>query len=579
MVIEMVLKNNMNSVKSILVAVICVFSFIIELKAQDLDQISFKKGLTMSGGLNFNNTFYSGSDSLIKRDPYQLMLSGNVNFNLWGVDMPFSFAYTNSSKSYTQPFNKFQLAPKYKWAKLYLIDASMNFSQYTLAGHNFRGVGMELTPGNWYIGAMYGRLVKAVEYDPMEDNLDDVAYKRMGHGLKVGYTMANTDANITYFSAKDEKNSLEYEVPAEADLHPQRNTAVSAYLRQAFLKYFYVQAEYAFSVYNSEIRNESGDTAMTSNFIDKLFDKKGNDRYVDAVSASIGYQGPIWGLALCYERVAPDYQTLGGYYFTNDLENYSVAPNVKLFQGKLSLAGKLGFEYNNLNNQRADDTRRIVTSANASFSSGKAWTASLSYSNFSTYTKYKKTAYPYYSDDLDSLNFYQVTQSYNAMVGYSFGKETLMHSIALNSSYQKGNSEKEDVTMAMSDIVSGSLSYSENFVPISLTWGTFVSANYADAGGMKSLYWGPGVNCTKGFLKNKLNSSLSCAYNLNDVDGKKTSSLLNSSLSLQYLLDGIDKKFGNHSLTASANMTNRFRTSATNKGYEFLATLNYGIAF
>ena len=572
-------RKNMNSIKSFLLAGLCVILFSLEGMAQDLDQISFKKGLTMSGGLNVNNTFYSGSDSLIKRDPYQLILNGNVNFNLWGVDMPFSFSYTNSSKSYTQPFNKFQLAPKYKWVKLYLLDASMNFSQYTLAGHNFRGVGMELTPGNWYIGAMYGRLLTAVEYDPIEDNVQDVAYKRMGYGMKVGYTLPSTDVNVTYFSAKDDENSLEYMVPAEADLHPQRNTAVSAYLRQAFLKYFYVQAEYAFSVYNSEIRNESGDTAKTSNFIDKVFNKKGNDRYVDAVSASVGYQGPVWGLALCYERVAPDYQTLGGYYFTNDLENYSIAPNVKLFQGKLSLSGKLGFEYNNLNNQRADDTRRIVSSANASFSSGKAWTASLSYSNFSTYTKYKKTAYPYYTDDLDSLNFYQVTQSYNAMVGYAFGSETLTHSISLNSAYQKGNSEKEDVRMNMSDIVSGSLSYSESFVPVAFTWAAFAAVNYADAGGMESLYWGPGLNCSKGFLKNKLNTSLSCAYNRNRVNGKDASSLLNSSLSLQYLLDAIDKKFGNHSLSASANMTNRFRTSASNKGYEFLATLNYGITF
>ena len=571
----------MNSIKNVLLTGLCSVALISGATAQDLDQISYKKGLTMSGGFNFNNTFYTGSDSLIKRDPYQLMLSGNVNFNIWGVDVPFSFSYTNSSKSYTQPFNKFQLAPKYKWVKLYLMDASLNFSQYTLAGHNFRGVGIELTPGNWYVGAMYGRLLKAVEYDPLEDNLYDVAYKRMGHGLKVGYTSEGTDVNATYFSAKDDENSLEYEVPAEADLHPRRNTAVSAYLRQAFLKYFFVQAEYAFSVYNSEIRNESGDTAKTSNFIDKLFNKKGNDRYVDALSASVGYQGPVWGLSFCYERVAPDYQTLGGYYFTNDLENYSLAPNVRFLQGRLTLAGKFGLEYNNLNNQRADNTRRIVTSANASFSSGEAWTASLSYSNFSTYTKYKKTAYPYYSDDLDSLNFYQVTQSYNAMVGYTFGKEkeTLVHAVSLNSAYQKGNSEKEDVRLSMSDVVSASLSYSESFVPIALTWGAYFSANYADAGNYESLYWGPGVNCGKGFFKNKLNTSLSCAYNLNDVNGKKTSSLLNSSLSMSYALDGIDKKFGSHSLRASANMTNRFRTSATNKGYEFLATLNYGITF
>lgn len=547
--------------------------------AQDLDEISFKKGVTLSGGFNFNNTFYSGSDSLIKRDPYLFLLNGNLNMNLWGISLPFSFSYSNTSQSYTQPFNKIQIAPKYKWLKFYFGDASLNFSQYTLAGHNFRGVGMELTPGNWYVGAMHGRLVKAVEYDPQEDNWQTVAYKRMGYGMKLGYANGGTDVNATFFTAEDDKNSLDYAVPAEADLHPQRNAAVSGYLRQAFLTYFYVQAEYAFSIYNSELRNAMGDTARTSNFIDKLFGRQGNDRYVDALSASLGYQGPLWGLAFCYERVAPDYQTLGGYYFTNDVENFSLAPNVRLFKGRLNLSGKVGVEYNNLNGLRSDDTRRMVSSANASFASGKAWTASLSYSNFSTYTKFRKVAYPYYSDDLDSLNFYQVTHTLNGSVGYSFGNEARLHNLSLMSSYQKGNTEKEDVRLVMSDIVSGSLLYSESFVPISLTASAFFSVNYADASEMESLYWGPGINCSKAFFKDKLNSSLSCAYNLNNVNGERASSLLNSSLSLQYKLDGIDKKFGSHSLTGSANLTNRFRTSATQSGYEFLATINYGVTF
>ena len=133
--------------------------------------------------------------------------------------------------------------------------------------------------------------------------------------------------------------------------------------------------------------------------------------------------------------------------------------------------------------------------------------------------------------------------------------------------------------MAMSDIVSSSLSYTESFSPIGLSWSAFFSVNYADVSDMESLYWGPGLNCSKAFFDNKLNGSLSCAYNFNDVNGESVSSLLNSSLSLQYSLDGIDKKFGNHSITASANLTNRFKTSATNKGHEFLATINYGVSF
>ena len=69
--------------------------------SQQLDDFSFKKGLTAHGGLTFSNEFYSGSDSLVRRDPYAYFLNGNLNMNLWGISMPFSFSYSNTQISYT----------------------------------------------------------------------------------------------------------------------------------------------------------------------------------------------------------------------------------------------------------------------------------------------------------------------------------------------------------------------------------------------------------------------------------------------------------------------------------------------
>lgn len=548
--------------------------------AQDLEQFDVKKGLKASGGLSFNNTFYSGSDSLIHRDPYMFTLSGNLNLNLFGViDAPFSFAISNTSKTYTQPFNRFQFAPKYKWAKLYLGTTNMFFSQYTLAGHDARGVGFELTPGHWQISGMYGRLRKAVEYDPEVSNVYDVAYKRMGYGLKVGYCNKGTDANIIFFSAKDLQESLEMEVPAEADLHPQKNVSVSAYVRQKFLKHFYIQGEYALSLYNSELRASNGEKIESANFMDRLFGRKGNDRFVDALNASVGYESELWGLSFCYERVSPDYQTLGGYYFTNDIETFTLAPYLKLVKGKLSMSGKFGLERNNLNDLKADDTRRIVGSANVSFSS-KGFTTSVSYSNFSTYTRYRKTAYPYYVDELDSLNFYQVNQSLNAMVSYGFGKDTtLRHNISVTASYQAGDSKTDDVRESLSDIVSASVSYGQSYLPKDLSVAAFFTVNHADAALYRSLYYGPGVSLSKLFLDKHLTTGLSFSFNENILNEQKANSLLNTSLTASYLVHGIKEKFGRHTFSASAGLTNRLKTVATAKNYEFLGTVRYGVTF
>lgn len=553
-----------------------------DMKAVEIspDAIDFKKGLTVGGGLSFNNTFYHGSDSLIKRDPYVYTLCGSINFNYAGISLPFSFALSNTSSEYTQPFNRFQIAPQYKWVRLYLGSTSMTFSPYTLAGHDFRGVGVELTPGNWYIGAMYGRFLKAIEYDPIEENINDVSYKRMGYSAKVGWNGTSTSVNATFFHAEDDESSLEYAVPAEADLHPKENTAVSAYIRQALFKYFFVQAEYAFSLYNSDIRTAEGAPAVGSTFLDKVFNRRGNDRFVDALNASAGYAGRVWGVSLCYERIAPYYQTLGGYYFTDDKEDYTIAPYVKLLKGRMNLSGKLGFEFNNLNNLKANDNRRIVGMVNGSFSDGKHWTTSLSYSNFSNYTKYKKQAYPYYVDQLDTLNFYQVNQNLSGMVGYNWGDTIRTQGVSGSASYQFGNQEKGNVSLAKQNIWSASLNFSQNFLKRRLNWGAFVSMNYADASQMENLYWGPGLNGGWNNKSGVFNVTASIAYNVNDVNGERYSSLLNSNAGFSYSLKMIDKKFGNHAINGNVGLTNWLESNGRTKNdFELLATLCYSVNF
>lgn len=561
------------------ITVFCLFSVL--LRAQDLDAISRSKGVKFSGGLNFANTFYAGNSDMILRDPYLYYLTGNLNVNLYGIDLPFSFAYSNTGKSYTQPFNRFEFAPKYKWVKLRFGSTAMDFSKYTLAGHRFSGVGAELTPGKWNISAMYGRLLKAIEYKPELNNLSTVSYKRMGYGLKAGYADKGDELNFIFFSAKDDAGSLKYYVPDESDLHPQQNTTLSLMGKKSFLKCFFVQAEYAFSLYNSELRNVSGETMKTSNFLDKLFNKKGNDRYLDAFNAAAGFQNTVWGVSLGYERVAPDYQTLGGYYFTNDVEIFKLAPNVNLWKGKLRINGSIGFEYNNLDKQKANNTRRTVGSANVSFTPNEAWNATVGYSNFSTYTKYKPTAYPFYVDNLDSLNFYQVTQTFNGTLSYAFGKkEKLMNTVMAMASYQSGGSRVGNVQGDFSDFLTMMFSFGEQWIPSNLSWAAFMSVNYAEATYLQSLYWGPGVSLSKGFLKNTLSAALTCNYNQNKTDGTKSVSLLNSSLSMQYALQGIDKKFGKHSFSLNSGLTNFFKTNENQqRKYEFLTTLTYNLRF
>jgi hypothetical protein len=99
----------------------------------------------------------------------------------------------------------------------------MTFSNYTLSGHVFLGGGVELTPGKWRIAAMYGRLKKAVSVGELDSlQYDNIAYKRMGYGLKVGYDDNGNSISANIFTAKDDPNSVLF-VPPESQITPQQN--------------------------------------------------------------------------------------------------------------------------------------------------------------------------------------------------------------------------------------------------------------------------------------------------------------------------------------------------------------------
>src|SRR5690606_16226055 len=112
-----------------------------------------------------------------------------------------------------------------------------------------------------------------------------------------------------------------------------------------------------------------------------------------------------------YERIDPQYRTLGAYYFNNDLENITVNGATAILQGKLNLAANAGTQRDNLDNTKVSTMRRVVGSFNAGYAPSQKVNLNASYSTFQTYTNIRSQFLdinqltPY--DNLDTLNFTQ----------------------------------------------------------------------------------------------------------------------------------------------------------------------------
>ncbi|HEX8547731.1 MAG TPA: hypothetical protein VF691_12265 [Cytophagaceae bacterium] len=552
--------------------------------SQNLEEIKAEKGVKLNGAVTLNTVGYLSEGIRARRDPFAWFLSGSLNVNLFGYNAPLSFSYSNTQRKFTQPFNQFSFAPQYKWVRAYIGYNSMTFSNYTLAGHVFFGGGVELTPGKWRVAAMFGRLRKAVPYDlNAPETSYSASFKRMGAGLKVGYDDGGGNSvGLMFFGAKDIRNSLPF-IISYGPLTPKENGVVGITGRKKIIGGLFVDGEYAISAINSDTRAASTDS-LNLNSVD-LVPERTTTRYFSAYNASVGYQREKYSIQLRYERIAPEYQTLGAYYFNNDMRNITIVPSVRLFNSTLTLNGNVGFQRNNLDKSRESTTQRFVGSVNANYLPNEKWNFSGSYSNFTTFTNIRPQPDPFFRNNLDTLNFYQLNNTINGLVGYNFGSQERKQNVMLNVSYQRAKDAAEfaSASEGISDFYTTNLSHSYTIVPKSLTVGTSVNYYIANTPGVQTNYYGPNLSLSKQLFERTVRATLSNSYNYSKANERKNGAVFNTRFNVNYSpkkKETQNKMFQQgHVLGISINVLNKLDGEVT-KGYsEYTGSVVYTYSF
>lgn len=540
-------------------------------EAQDLEGMGFDKGLKVAGGINIAGIVYNSNDSVNRRDPFQMILTGNLNLNMFGYETPFSFTYSNSQRSYTQPFNRFSFSPRYKWVKAYLGRTSMTFSPYTLSGHSFTGAGFELTPGNWRFALMGGQMKKAIDHDQLSEINVQPAYRRMGYGVKLGYEKATSGIIVNLFTARDQRSSTG-NLPPDISLQPLQNIAMGISGRTTIAQHVALEGEYSISFLDSDIPagTNRDDTINRSD----IFGSTATSKIYNALSASAGYQSSSGGIMLKYERIDPDYQTLGAYYFNNDMENFTIAPSLKLLDGKFSLNGNIGMQKNNLDGSRESTTKRFAGAGNISFSVSEKLNLTFNYSNFSSYTNLKPQDDPFFRDNMDSLNFYQVTNQASGTINYSFGSNESPSGIMLLASFQKAS---EAGTAASSDFITANASYTTVIPGPAITLSVLYSINSSGGRDLESLYQGPGISIGKSSKEKNIRMSASSNYNTTKMNGMSGSHVLASNFNINYSPHA--SKEQRHNISANLSWVKRFRSEIQPGRREITVTVNYNYSF
>lgn len=543
----------------------------------DFDRLGKEKWLRYKGGIAANMVLYDGTS---KRQELTYYLNGNLNFNLAGLyNIPLSFTYSNQDFAFPNPFkfNRLSLSPSYKWVTLHVGDVGMRFSPYTISGHQFTGGGFELVPeGKFQISALYGRFLKATEYNA-EAPTTITTYKRMGYGVKTAYDLKFLKLGLILFKAIDDETSLKNPFPIELGVSPKENAVLSMESEILLLQKAQIRLEYAVSGVTADTRLTAVPT--TKGILSFLLNENISTRYYNAFNASFNYPTNNGTLGIGYERIDPGYNTLGAYYFNNDLENITANASRTLFNSKLNLAINAGLQKDNLDNAKIADQQRIVSSINLSYTASERLGIIAVYSNFQSYTNIRDQ-FDYINqlgdfDNIDTLNYRQISQHANLNLNYTL-KETKQnhYNTSLNLVYQNSDNRQEGKTMEGDNIAfyngtaSFSLGYPHRNINITLAANTSYNSTPPTD---HNLTIGPTLVVKKLFFEKRLRANLSTSYNSSHTKMGRQSAFYNFRLGSNYSL------LKKHHL--NLNFLVLFRKSALNINRDLTFTLGYSYTF
>lgn len=533
--------------------------------AQNIEEVlAFrkKKPFKISGSISARATLFSSQPSEA-RQSFTYQLTGSVNLSLYELlNIPLSFNLNNYGANFSYPSlpNRLSLHPSYKWAKAHIGDVSMSFGPYTLNGHQFTGLGVELSPGKWQVSAMAGRLLKRVDADPNIPSLQ-VGYERWGYGLKTRYEGSTFALGGTVFAARDRDGRISFDLDA-LGIYPKGNIALGLEGSLSLIKDLKLSLEYGLSRMQQDLRS-----AEVS--------------YYHALRADVSYSFLGNTLGVGYERIDPGYATLGAYYFNNDYENLTLNYSRSFFDSKLSLALSGGLQRDDLMEQKQEHNKRFVGSAQVGFTPSEALSASVSLSSFQSYRNLKSSfdyinaRTPY--DNLDTLQFTQLSHSLDADISWRLKQsEAQTQTLSATLSYQEAADRQGryiqpgQLTRFMNLGTSYSLDLSA--LDLTLTGGFNVSNNYADRKAVLTL--GPSLSLAKCFLKKQLSTGLSLSYNETQEAGHRLAQVYNLRATAGY------RFWGKHGLNASvAYQGRKFRHAVSSPRYSFTSELSYSYSF
>lgn len=479
-------------------------------------RIAERDFLRVSGrvGLRAGLNSFSSPDGASRRsNPFNYGLTAGLNLDILGINAPFMAAFANRNTTYNLPsYSFYGLSPTYKWITLHGGDRSMTFSPYSLSGVNFRGAGVELTPGKFYFGAMSGKLRRASIRDVGSIQNLETAYRRQGRGFKVGFdNQEGTSVTTSLFSSADAAEDVNEGADTAFLVLPERNMVLTLSGQHKLSNFLSFNTEIARSVLT---RDDNAPTLADPAGRLRLFGLFQPNLTTTAASAykfDIGLKPKFGQINLAYERVDPEYRTHGSLFFQNDFENFTGSISLPLFDKKLNLRTNAGVQRNDLDGQKASNLNRFIGALSAAWKTSERVSTNLSLSNFTSTSRYKAlTRQPQIAD---SIVLAQTQLSINGGTSILLNKEA-SQLLMISGSWQRAALIKNEQVDTAQNSTFSMLMLNYNYQPEGgkSTFGGTMMLNRNVTSSLRITTLGPSLNFTRQILEERGNLNLGASY-------------------------------------------------------------------
>jgi hypothetical protein len=523
-----------------------------------------KDNVKVSGGFGGMGTSYTSIGVPAQRDPYFWQLNANINVQIGGVSIPFSAVLNQQERSFTQPFNQYGLSPKYKAVTAHVGYRSLKFSDFSLGGNQFLGVGIEVSPDRGIVRgkAVYGRFARAVDgYFTDGRVVGEPSFERWGWGGMVEVGTTKNNIGVVVFRAKDDRTSIT-NFANDATIRPGENMVFGLTTNQKISKKVNFKGEIDWSAYTKDTRIEpsvlEGYTYL--NNIPFFFANQ-TSSFNKAINADLSYSEKNYRLGLNYRRVDPEYLTMGSVYLNNDFEDVQAKAMFKLFKNKLSFGGSGGVQRNNLHNDKASEMLRLISSVNANYTINKSWMINGSFSNFNSQSQMALV------NTLDTMRYAQVTKNANFQVIYGKSTEKVRNGLSLGANHQNAKINGINNSVLYNANIAYQLGLLKSGLNINI--GLNAATNEGEQYVVGTL--GPIFSVNKRFFNGKMNAAIASSALKTYISGVDSGMISNAKASCSFRVNR------HHNISFNGSVISRNINAVSTQ--EIILSLGYNYTF